>query len=65
MPGVGHQHAGLHALGHGKHVAEQGLFDDQGGTGHPQRDQVDLRDRVGLLQLGHGGPQHAAADQQQ
>ena len=65
MPGIGHQHARLDALGHREHVAEQEFLRDECATGHPERDDVDRLHGAGVFELAKGRPQHARADGQQ
>ena len=65
VPGIGHQHARLDALGHGQHVAKQQFFAHQRGTRHPQGDHMHLRNGLGVLQLDHRRPHHAHAHAQQ
>lgn len=61
VPGVGDQHARLHALGDGQHVAKEQFLGDERAAGNPERRDMHLLHGLRRLELSKRGPQHAHA----
>ncbi len=61
MPGVGDQHARLHALGDGKHVAKEKFLGRERAAGNPEGDNMHLRHGLGCLEFAERRPEHAHA----